>query len=338
MKLELNALMLGLIAAATLSLGGCGGDSDSPSTTVPVTGGEAPPTASPSTGSENPGVETADPIAVDGQPVTVEAAKLAQKSGVWAERYELYAEPLPVGSTATGVAAISGSSVSSWQYVSDEEIVVDDCAGEGPVTMNLVEFNTFDTVDEANDEAEDPAPYEICAGGVERELYAVSDTHYRANLTCQGQRIGALEMFQVSSQPVFNQGTLLFSTDSQGNFNSSNGVCGSIVNGLGSEAHVGHFEIVAPYGDDARVQLSVMTFSGLRTGIHEIGGGLVNGTFFDISTISLSDPLFFEGPRAYPSEGTLTVETIDTYSVSGSFDMTTDGGEKVQGTFDLNLR
>ncbi|WP_416397106.1 hypothetical protein [Allohahella sp. A8] len=229
----------------------------------------------------------------------------------------------------------------SWQYLSDDEIIVDDCETTGPVSRTLAQFNDFDLSDEEvdpEDEAEEPAPYDICASGVERELFAVSDTHYRANLVCEGQRIGAMEMIQISTQPAFNHGTLSFAADSEGNFNASSGVCGSMLDGFGSEAHVGLIDIAAPYGDDARLELTVMTFSGLRTGVHEIGGGLVNGVTMNIFTDSFTDPNFFEGPMVMASGGTLTINTLDTYRVSGSFDMTTETGEKVQGNFDLNMR
>ncbi|GAA3952970.1 hypothetical protein [Allohahella marinimesophila] len=80
------------------------------------------------------------------------------------------------------------------------------------------------------------------------------------------------------------------------------------------------------------------SFPGLRTGVHNIGGGLVDGTFFDIYTSRFDEEAPPVGPQAYPSEGSLTIDSLDRDRVSGSFEMIADNGEKIQGNFDLNLR
>lgn len=346
MKSEMKRLFLvSAIAAASVSMTACGGGG----------GGTDKPEGDPVTGDPVGGGSADGTVRIQktGKAVPKEEANLGRTSGIWLSRYEIYGEGAPRESGESAEPIEYSTQISSVRYVSDDEVIVDDCDTEAPVTLTLEAFK--DTLNE-KDEYVDADPSKLpCNGEMEYEYFERSDTDYRVEMVCRGELRGMSEMKQISSQTEYNQGSLSFVADRGENLTTNGGVCGYIENIPPDDdnpfSNSGIIELVAPY-QNTKIELFIETNTELQEGVFEVDGfGDAGSMTADVALEIASNDDEDEDEEGddedddsedefdpYVQGGSLNIESVDAYRASGSFDLILDDESRVQGNFSLDLQ
>ena len=314
-----NILVILLLGSALSACGGSGDDDGSGSEGETPVGGDPGNTGTEVTQEQISDLYLADP-------------------GVWkiaAETNFSFDIPLD-GTTISLSTALDLILVLALEEINGNMISVLACDGFGEDVIDLNDPTLF-SPDEDFD-------VNTCAT-LETSFFEISDTSFRQVLECDGETLSDFTFTKVSNTPVFDFGSLSFTSASVDSLNATNGVCGSITEATiitevtppsdsfeEGESQITTFNVGAPYSDDR------ITFSFLLNTAE-----LIAGTYSISSIAELSDEVEVEiiglvDDDVYGDSGTLTISSVGDQSFSGTFNLVTDiGGHTLTGSFDIDL-
>jgi len=319
-----------LCLASALGLTGCGGGGDGEDTV-----------------SKDPGRTS-----TLGTEVSLNDFDVLTKSGVWRTDVDLDTDFIFDFEYGSNVFHIDGymlafSTVVSEINVGASATTVSYCDASGSELVTDTTVNGEDFI------GEEDANFFNCNSAITSSYFVVSDSQYRIEMHCGSDRIGAVEMRQLSATPTFNQGTLSFGSDQYNDLDASAGVCGGTADsyveltlsdqGLGLEDDTATYaavNVAAPYGDS---QIN-FAFSFLRTvtpGTYSIVSALEIENEANQTAVNISSPEF-GGSDAAPDalkgiSGSLSIISIADRQASGTFDIATGNGTNFNGSFSFNL-
>lgn len=304
-----KAATLGLAVAALTACGGGGGSDGSVG----------------STGSNALGTPISESEFLDG----------IARSGVW--RGDIEGElffTYDFGSGVNGAldAYFTDSSIVSWD-VQSNTVVSEDACDLGPTEI-------YDLSDEDYEDFFDSSSIADCT--VNTTFYQVNSSAYALESIC-GENSVQVIFNQLTSVPEFDHGSVVFTLDSYDNLAVNSGVCGSMSRyvddfkvtpqpntfGIEDEYYVGSsINLVAPYSG-SEIELEI-DFG------HELQVGEFNVPAVDLS---ITSDQFGSGgfETIYATSGTITISSVSTYAVSGTYDVILEDGNTLVGNFSLNL-
>jgi len=184
------------------------------------------------------------------------------------------------------------------------------------------------------------------------EFTEVSDTNYRIEYSCDNSLAFTLDFTKLSDQIEFDFGSLSFTSVLHADLNTTDGVCGTREEGLGmavytpqpnalglldSTTPIHQFNVASPY-DGNRISIDFEFSEDIQPGVYTVVDGIVAAGEVNVLLSSLiyggtaDDPDFVEGDG-----GTVTITAISNFSVTGSFDITTEDGDAINGSFSFDI-
>ena len=331
------ALLIGSMALQV----GCGGSSG---------GGDGS-----TTGTTQPGTAVGGSTSTGGRQLSDAEIDNLKLKGVWRQAISATSEfsnssELFGGFTFDSTSSITGGSVISLDYT-DSTTLQDDCDQDG-----VFEFLTEDPEDEADE------PF-LCENGQEESfrVFEVSTSEYRIEISCTNESESTLVFTKLSDGFEFDFGEVVFNSDDHDNLVANQGVCGrtfstaqtTVYNGDAPELE----QLQADNGETARTEVKVR--APYQDGFLHIDLIFAKGSADE----SLSDRTFNVVP-AFPTEsgeviielnadafgefdfpdellgdsGTVTVTQINQFDAQAAFDIITDSGNVVTGSFNFNLK
>ncbi len=237
-------------------------------------------------------------------------------------------------STISTVAAIE---------VSGDNITLNDCDAAAPETVTISELE-----DEISNDLSDE---DLNCNSETTNYTKISATNYRIEYSCDDSISTTITYKKISDATDFDFGQLSF-TSNNGDLNTTSGVCGTI-----GDIHVD--TVVTPEPNDLLLTNStddfqsisiVAPYNGNRIGIDfEFTENVTVGTYNVSTNAGLSNEVEVElasvtygGTPADPDyieaiSGNVNINSIGPFAVTGTFDMTTNTGDVITGSFNFDI-
>lgn len=202
-------------------------------------------------------------------------------------------------------------------------------------------------------ETEDDLDLFLCDTKAEYDYFKASDNHYKIEFLCDEKIVSALSLKKLSDAEEFDFGSITMTSDVYEPINTSDGVCGGImeydfslsgnVDGeqIGYDTNTTDIHFGTDYnGSHFFVEISLIGLG--ETGVYDVSPshGFEDD---DVSTASIDfysatfggtdqDPMMLTG-----STGIITVEALTSQSAKGSYDVETLSGANIKGSFEFLL-
>ncbi len=232
-------------------------------------------------------------------------------------------------STISTVAAID---------VSGDNITLNDCDAEAPETVTISELE-----DEISNDLSDE---DLDCKSETTNYTKISSTNYRIEYNCDDSISTTITYKKISEATDFDFGQLSF-TSSNGDLNTNSGVCGTI-----SDTNVD--TIVTPQPNSLSLTNSTIDFqsisivapyNGNRIGIDFEFTENVTEASYDVSSNEVEVELAsvtYGGTPADPdyieaTSGNVNIDSIGPFAVTGTFNITTNTGDNIVGSFHFDI-
>jgi hypothetical protein len=186
------------------------------------------------------------------------------------------------------------------------------------------------------------------------EYLRIDDSHLSVNTYCDGKLYSNTEFEKINTATSFDLGSLALTSDTYPAVDADAGACGSLIY-IDTQANstqtgpivdsinqtFSQITVVAPYGSSfVNLELKIYR-KEIVAGTYTVTDTILNATDTMVS-VSLRSPEFggsIDDPDfILPDSGTVTVDTISTYAVSGSVDLIMRSGDHIQGSFSVSLQ
>lgn len=223
-------LLLPIILPLSIAMTACsgGGANTTDETTLPV---DVSDSHSNSNGSNDSRDDTPDNQIEEAVRVSPDDFRLAELSGVWRLTSDFHhldhqQESVDMDTTIPRdvESQVKINSILAWNYVDDSHIAVKDCFQLASEVLNIDQFNRISIPVSENGNDFDET---ICDAPLDLDYYIISDSHFRLDAQCHGNKVGTVSYDKLSTQSGFHQGTLNFVVDAAENLSATSGVCGS---------------------------------------------------------------------------------------------------------------
>lgn len=180
----------------------------------------------------------------------------------------------------------------------------------------------------------------------------VSATNYTIEYSCDNTLAFKLDFTKLSDQTEFDFGNLSFTSTLHADLNTTVGVCGSREEGQGMEVYtpqpnalnlldettpIHSFNVAAPY-DGNRISIDFEFSEAIQTGVYTVVDGIVATGEVSVFLSSLIYGGTVDDPNSVDGNGgTVTIAAISDFSIAGSFDITTDDGDTINGSFSFDI-
>jgi hypothetical protein len=333
LKKCLSPMMFAMLTLPLVACGG-GGGSDSDPAMPPVDPGPSPSVPVVPGGSGNDQEITGDQFTD-----LVSAAG----SGVW----RVTSSVISTYTTSTGSAPIDvvtdSKSIQVTAYSRGGNVeTYEICDGNGPRPIQPP------PVDDGN----------YCAGVSADpgriQYLRLDDGHLRVNTYCDGKLYSNTEFEKINTAATFDLGSLALTSSTYPSANTDAEVCGSLtyIDTKANSTQTGpiidtlnqtfsQITVVAPYGSSFvnldmklhRKDIVVGTYTVTQTILHAAD---------TMVSVSLRSPEFggsVDDPDfIFPRSGTVTIDSVSAYAVSGTVDLVLRGGDHISGNFSINLQ
>ncbi len=228
--------------------------------------------------------------------------------------------------------------------VKGDQVVSQGCDADAAETESLTEVEeSFDLTDLTDDPA--------CANET-IDYVKNSDSSYRVAYNCPGLLSFSIDFVKLNNTAEFDFGSLSFASTRNADLNTSDGVCGGLEDGLGTsvytpqpnalslvdgETPINTITVAAPY-DGNRISLRFQFFDDIQPGTYMVKRIAAAN---DEASVDLSSVIYGGTPDDPESEsaesGTVTIAAIGELSASGSFDIVTESGDAINGSFSFDI-
>ena len=265
-----------------------------------------------------------------GTPISqAEFAQGVARSGVWRADMEgnfIIDHDFGGGVVGTSDAEFEGKLIHSWEVLSGTVVAEDDCSLDGAQIYDIANEDYEDLFDED----------QLGSCNVSTSFFQSDDSTYAIEATCGSNSIQVV-LESLTSVPEFDNGSITFTLDTYDNLAINSGVCGSTLyiednftsSTIGNQVFYGSIiTVVAPYSG-SKIQLEI----DLNEEI-DVGTFSINNADLWIS----SDQFGSTGIETLSAtSGTITISSVSTYAVSGTYDVILEDGNTLVGNFSLNL-
>jgi len=229
--------------------------------------------------------------------------------------------------------------------VSGDNITLNDCDAAAPETI---------TVSELEDEITDDLSFDddLNCKSETTNYTKISSTNYRIEYSCDNSISATITYTKISDATDFNFGRLAFSSTNNAALDTTSGVCGIIgdthvdtvftpqPNSLSLTNSTIDFQfisIVAPY-DGNRIGIDFEFTENVSVGTYNVSTNaeLSNEVAVELASVTYggtpADPNYIEA-----TSGNVNIDSIGPFAVTGTFDMTTDTGDTIMGSFHFDI-
>jgi hypothetical protein len=233
-----------------------------------------------------------------------------------------------------------GELSSVYAYSSEaDNLLVDICTANAPISTSREDFVRVDP------EVDDSESTSACSNFTTR-FFRLGQNTLGSRVICDGEAISRYETTYLGEGSTFRQGALDFTSDQFDDLPLTDEVCGSIgtskstISGVPEDSEVlenGTREVWdaivgAPYQNDQRVFIQVVIDGPREAGNYTVGAGARGNAGFRMISSVFGTPSSISG-----QSGTVTVDSISATTVAGSYDVQMITGDRVQGSFELDL-
>ncbi len=230
---------------------------------------------------------------------------------------------------------------------SGSQITTTNCDAYAP---EVEDISDFDLIDDELEDDEDFDPLD-CTNEVENYT-KISDSQYRIEYSCGSEMSITMDFAKVSDQTEFDFGSLSFTSQQYSDLDTTDGVCGTLTELDASFAYtpqpnsfelldgtetVDAITVAAPY-NGTRIEIGFDFFGDVQPGNYTVvdfseGAGEVE--------VYLSSEIYgglaTDPGYEFASGGTVSITSVSATSASGTFSITTDGGDTIVGSFSFDI-
>lgn len=182
----------------------------------------------------------------------------------------------------------------------------------------------------------------------------IDANHLSVNTYCDGKLYSNTEFEKINTATSFDLGSMALTSDTYPAVDTDAGVCGSFI-AIDTQASsaepspavdainqtFSQIEIVAPYASSfVNLELKIYR-KEIVTGTYTVTESIVDATETMVSA-TLRSPEYggsLEHPEIIRAEsGSVTIDSVSAYAVSGTVDLTMQTGDHIQGNFSVSLQ
>ena|GEM_PF-2846635 len=188
-----------------------------------------------------------------------------------------------------------------------------------------------------------------CDTEIDTRYFLVTDDHYRITFAFQNEQLGQMDLALMSNESQFNQGTLTFTSDQYTDLNATSGVCASnsdiyteITNlDSGEEippSRIGVITLAVPY-ESGRLALEMSFGDSVTPGTYTVGS---HENLNTVNASAILTSVEFGGTTDTPfyvaaTAGSVTIDSVGEFSAAGSFNLSTETGDNLSGSFTFDI-
>lgn len=220
-----------------------------------------------------------------------------------------------------------------------DNLLVDICTANAPISTSREDFVRVDP------EIDNSESTSACSNFTTR-FFRLGENTLGSAAICDGEAITRYETTYLGEGSTFRQGALDFTSDQFDDLPLTDEVCGSIgtskstISGVPEDSEVlenGTTEVWdaivgAPYQNDQRVFIQMIVEGPREAGNYTVGAGARGNAGFRMISDVFGTPSSISG-----QSGTVTVDSVSATTVAGSYDVQMITGDRVQGSFELDL-